>query len=240
MVRKSEARPQPGGPFVVSRRFGEVFRNSLEFVGTYGVRRFVQELHYRLVNYYNERRLGIETSGMVRLPDLGIHNREFSEYTPIGYSAVYSLLKRIPLPASSISFLDYGSGKGRVVVAAGTFPFRKVLGVEISEQLNKIAKANINAMRRRKAGGIEVVHCDAVQFVVPDDVNLIHFFNPFFGAHLDKVIANILASHRANPRTIYIIYFNKMHFERLLKDAEYHWIKPIYATHVYPSYSCGI
>ena len=237
---RSDGQPQPGRAFVIPKRFGEVLRNSLEFVGTYGVGRFVQELHYRFVNQYHERRLGVETSGMVKLSDLGIQNKEFFEYTPIGYSAIYSALERIPLPASSISFLDYGSGKGRVIVAAGTFPFKKVLGVEISEQLNRIAKANIEAMRHRRAGIIEVVQADAVQFALPDDVNLIHFFNPFSGAHLDKVIANILASHRANPRTIYIIYFNKMHFERLLKDAGYHWIRPIYATHVYPSYSCGI
>jgi predicted RNA methylase len=225
---------------VIPKRFGEVLRNSLAFVGTYGVGRFVRELHYRFVNYYNEHRLGVKTSGMVRLSDLGIHNTEFSEYTPIGYSAIYSVLNRIPLPASSISFLDYGSGKGRVVVVAGTFPFKKVLGVEISEQLNRIAKANVEAMRCRRAGFIEVVRYDAAQFVIPDDVNLIHFFNPFSGAHLERVIGNILVSHSANPRTIYIIYFNKVHFEQLVKDAGYHWIKPIYVTHFYPNYSCGI
>jgi predicted RNA methylase len=225
---------------VIPKRLGEVLRNSLAFVGTYGVGRFVQELHYRFVNQYYERRLGVETSGMVELSDLGIQNSEFSEYTPIGYSAIYSALNRIPLPVSSVSFLDYGSGKGRGIIAAATFPFRKVLGVEISEELNNVAKANIEAMRHRKAEVIEVVQCNAEKFAVPDDVNLIHFFNPFSGAPLEKVVRNILVSHRAKPRTIYIIYFNKMHFERLVKHAGYHWIKPIYATHVYPSYSCGI
>jgi predicted RNA methylase len=219
---------------------GFLLRNSLMFVRKFGVWRFVKELHYRFVNYCNEHRLGVETSGMVNLSDLGIHDNNFSEYTPIGYSAIYTVLNRIPLPASSISFLDYGSGKGRVIVAAATMPFKKVLGVEISEQLNRVAKANIEAMRHRKARVIDVVQCDAVQFGVPDDVNLIHFFNPFSGTPLERVVRNIVDSHIAKPRTIYIIYFNKNHFEKVVKDAGYHWIRQIYATHFYPNYSCGI
>ena len=218
---------------------GQILLNALVFVTTFGVWRFIRELHYRFVNYCHERRLGVETSGMVRLSDLGIQDREFVEYTPIGYSAIYSILNRIPLPATDVSFLDYGSGKGRAIVVAATFPFKKVLGVEISEDLNRIAKANIEAMRHRKAGIVEVVHCNAAEFVIPDDVNLIYFFNPFLGATLERVTRNIFASINAHPRAIYVIFFNKIHFEQLVKDAGYRRIKPTHVAHFYPNYSCA-
>jgi SAM-dependent methyltransferase len=227
-------------PSALPRRLAQLTHNALVFLREFGLRGFVQELLYRLVNHYYERRLGVETGGMVELPALGIHNNDSIEYVPIGYVALYRALDRIPLPAHGISFLDYGCGKGRALVIAGTFPFRKIAGVEISEQLAEAARSNIQKMRRRRAQIIEITNSDAVDFRVPDDANLIHFFNPFVGKSLEIVIGNILASHAANPRTIYIIYFNKVHFERIINDKGYRSIRPIHSSHFYPNYSCGI
>jgi predicted RNA methylase len=222
------------------KRFSQLLRNSLAFLAKFGVRRFAQECRYRLVNDWNEWRLNVQTDGLIRLPDIGIHNDELFEYVPIGYSAIYSAIRRIPLSASSTSFIDYGSGKGRAIVAAASFPFKKVLGVEISPDLNNVARDNVKRMRHRKAEHIDLIRSDAAEFVVPDDANLIYMFNPFRGATLKKVIDNILASYNARRRTIYIIYFNKIDFEQLIENAGYHLIKRIHLTHVYPNYSCGI
>jgi hypothetical protein len=69
---------------------------------------------------------------------------------------------------------------------------------------------------------------------------LIHFFNPFHGKTLEKVVKNIVASHAASPRTMYIIYFNKIHFERIINAEGYRVVKLIHGEHFYPNYSCGI
>jgi predicted RNA methylase len=227
-------------PNAARKSYVDLARNALAFAREFGVRRFAQEAQYRLVNRFHERRLGIETSGMVELASLGVQNQDSIEYTPIGYAALYCALKRIPLPASEISFLDYGCGKGRTLAVAGTFPFRKIMGVELSEQLTAAARSNVRRMRHRKAPSIEVVTCDAGDFQVPDDTNLIHFFNPFHGKTLEKVVKNIVASHAASPRTMYIIYFNKIHFERIINAEGYRVVKLIHGEHFYPNYSCGI
>lgn len=222
------------------RRFWQLVGNSLTFFRRSGVKRFVQECRYRSADTWNEWRLNVDTGGMIKLPEIGIHNEEFIEYAPIGYSAIYAAIKRIPLPASGTSFVDYGSGKGRAVVAAATFPFRKVIGIEISAELNNVAKGNIKRIRHRKADSIELIQSDAADYTLPHDVNLIYMANPFRGATLGKVIRNILASYNAQPRTIYIIYFNKIYFEKLIEGPDFDLITRVHLTHCYPNYSCGI
>jgi predicted RNA methylase len=215
-------------------------RNALEFIGRHGVLGFAHELRYRASNRWHERRLGVDTSRMVLLADLGIHNGELVEYTPIGYASLYQALRRIPLAPAEVSFVDFGAGKGRAVVVAGTFPFRKVIGVELSPQLVELARVNVRRMRHRQAGSVDVVLADATRFAIPNDVNVIYFFNPFLGTVLRQVISNILASYEARPRTMYIVYFNTIHFERLRKEAGYDWIRLVHSAQVYPNYSMGI
>jgi SAM-dependent methyltransferase len=207
---------------------------------TFGVRRFAAEVHYRFINRYHDWRLGIETHGMLMPAELGIDRADSVEYTPIGYTAIRRALRPVPISVSEISFLDLGSGKGRVIAVAATKPYKKVLGVEISAELNGIARANIGRMRRRRAKHVEIIQSDAADFVIPDDINVIFLFNPFFGKTLARVVDNIRASYNARPRPIYILFFNKIHFERFIQDAGYGWIKPIHQLHCYPNYSCGI
>ena len=45
------------------------------------------------------------------------------------------------------TFVDLGSGKGRVLLLAALRPFRRVIGVEISASLHTRAQANVEALR---------------------------------------------------------------------------------------------
>jgi hypothetical protein len=85
-----------------------------------------------------------------------------------------------------------------------------------------------------------VFACDAADFVLGDDVNLIYMANPFRGETLEKVIRLILASYRSKPRPMYLIYFNKVYFERLLAQPGYDLFERIFLTSYYPNYSCAI
>ncbi|MHB8534206.1 MAG: methyltransferase domain-containing protein [Sulfuricaulis sp.] len=225
---------------IVPVKYQRSLHNAFAFLKKFGARRFLQELHFRFINNYHDWRLGIQTGGMIRLEDIGINRVESVEYTPTGYFAIYRALKIVPIPAASISFLDFGSGKGRVIAIAATFPYKKVFGVDISADLNRLAQSNIDVMRHRRAKHVEIIQSDAVKFIVPDDVNVIFLFNPFYGKTLAKVIDNILASYTARPRPIYVLFFNKIHFEQLIKDAKYECIIPVRQMHFYPNYSFGI
>ena len=118
---------------------------------------------------------------------------------------------RKALPASDVGpadvFVDFGSGKGRIVFQAARYPFARVVGVEISERLNRIARANIDRNRRRlRCQNIELVTADAAAFDVPDDMTVAYFYYPFAGETFRTVIAKIVASIDRNPRRVTLIY----------------------------------
>jgi len=56
----------------------------------------------------------------------------------------------LPHDVSSHSFVDYGSGKGRVLLVASDYAFKKIVGVEFSKVLNDVAVANIATYRSSK------------------------------------------------------------------------------------------
>jgi len=47
------------------------------------------------------------------------------------------------------AFIDLGCGKGRVTTVASEFPFREVIGVELSTALAATARANAATVARR-------------------------------------------------------------------------------------------
>jgi 16S rRNA G966 N2-methylase RsmD len=204
----------------------------------YGMNDFVHAFVDRAAGNYYERHLGIDTYGYINPVDLGFTNTEFNAYIPIGYRAIYSVLERIPLEKSKSTFVDYGAGKGRAVVVAATLPFKRVIGIELSAALLEAAKNNVGKMRYKRAASVELYQMDATQYVVPKDVNMIFFYNPFKGQALKKVVDNIYDSYQQYPRKIYIIFFNNDHFEKVI--ANQNWIMRIYKKSFNSINTCGI
>jgi len=213
-------------------------RKLAAFIRNHGPRAAVQETVHRAVNWWHERRLGVDTMGRFELADIGIVRDDLRDSMPIGYHAFLSVLKRIPLEPSRTTFMDYGVGKGRAVCAAATFPFRRIVGIELSRALSAHAQANLDRMKHRKVRDIDVQLGDATTFGVPDDVNLIYFFNPFAGDTLRRVVDNIYRSWCKSPRKIHFIYFNNDHFDDAVADRA--WIRKIDQRGFYPRISCGV
>jgi len=208
------------------------------FLGRFGPRRFVQELAYRCGNGCCDRLLGVRTDGAVSKAALGIEKPDSIDYVPVGYRALYAMLRKLPVDHAESVFLDFGAGKGRAVVIAATFPFKRVVGVELSERLAETARANVARMRRRRALDVEIHQADATRFRVPDDVNVIHFFNPFIGLDLRSVVGEIRASYERSPRAIHIIFFNDDRFETIVAGET--WLEKTYGGVFYPDYTCGL
>jgi SAM-dependent methyltransferase len=77
-------------------------------------------------------------------------------------------------------FLDPGSGKGRAVLLAARYPFKRVIGVEFSESLTAIARRNMATFRARlRCHDVELVTADVVDYRIPDDVSVVYMFNLF-------------------------------------------------------------
>lgn len=212
-------------------------RNSLLFVYRMGLVHFANEAWYRIVDGYYEQRLNVNTRHLVTKEVLGILNSESVYYVPMNYWPLLRVLRDAAAEPEKIVFLDYGSGKGRAIVVAATFPFKRVLGVELAESLVAVARNNVARMKHRRARQVEIEQADAASFRVPPDVNLIYFFNPFKGTLLERVVANIRASYEATPRKIGIIFFNNDFFEKAIAGQE--WLFKT-AQRRFLNYSCGI
>ena len=160
---------------------------------------------------YHESSLGIDTAGCVGLQELGITEFQSTStlYQPIPYGSILGILKSIPIRPNYDVFLDYGSGKGRAIVAAAMFPFKRVIGLDRSLELNRWAEANVAKTRAHlRASRIEVVTADAAQYELPDDVSVIFMYNPFFGKSLLGVIRQMVSSLERRRRTVKLIYVN--------------------------------
>src|SRR5579863_927933 len=135
--------------------------------------KFRQTIH-SLSERAHEFTYGVRTAGWVSERSLGYSQGDGRvHYTPLPYAAIKRLLARVSPDPQKDVFIDWGSGMGRVLVMASTYPYRRVLGVECAEFLCSAARENIARARVvRKCSCIEIENADARDFRVPDDASV--------------------------------------------------------------------
>jgi len=121
-------------------------------------------------------------------------------------------------------FCDFGSGKGRVVCQAAKYRFARVIGVELSEELNRIARENVARHRTVRAGRVEIVTADVLDWPIPDDLSVAYFYNPFVGEIFHTVVTRLIESFDRHPRRLRILYVNPREHQYLLSTGR---IRPV-------------
>lgn len=170
------------------------------------LRRVYRWQRHVLATWLFDRRYGVHTEERIEVEQLDVDSPDALFYEPSSW-----LLLRLLLPRGDVSnrdvFLDAGSGMGRMVLEAGLhYPFRKVIGVEMSERLHTIAVANAERIReRQRCGEIQFVNADILDFNELDDVTVLFLFNPFGGATLEQFVRHLVESVDRRPRTVRII-----------------------------------
>jgi SAM-dependent methyltransferase len=138
----------------------------------------------------------------------------------------------------AFTFIDLGSGKGRTLLMASDYPFRRIVGVELLPALNDAALDNLTKYQSeaQKCFAIESICRDATDFTFPAEPILLFLFNPFTESGLRRVISNLERSLREHPREIYVLYHNPL-LEHVM--AESGAVKKICGTHQYAVYATG-
>ena len=155
--------------------------------------------------------LGIETNRSLR--EVNHDHSLFQDmygYQASAYGIIEKALASIKLKPNDV-FIDFGCGKGRVVIWTGLHQLKKVIGVEINKGLSVMARNNLKRMRFRRSP-IEIVNQDAAEFD-PGEGTIFFFFNPFGAKTISAILANIKNSLTTNPREIQIIYYSAVHRE---------------------------
>ncbi len=158
-----------------------------------------------------DRRNGIDTGGYIEPDEFGIEGGQ--AYVPTPPSVAKFLIERISPSATGFTFVDIGSGKGRVLLIAAKFPFSKVVGFEYSEKLNEIAAKNIQqfTMQNPDSAPIELVTGDATKIPLPNGPIVLFLFNPFQLEMTRDFAASVKASYQNQPRKIICIYYNPIY-----------------------------
>jgi SAM-dependent methyltransferase len=132
-------------------------------------------------------------------------------------------------------FVDLGSGKGRAILMASDYPFRRVIGVEILPELHRLAEQNIGKYKNesQQCFAIQSICSDATDFVFPVEPTVLYLFNPFPEAGLQRTIENLEKSLGIHPRVAYVLYHNPVHDDVL---REYGFLTKIGGTHQYAIY----
>jgi 16S rRNA G966 N2-methylase RsmD len=174
-----------------------------------------------------ERRYGVHTAEPADADELGIAGAELVHYRPANWRTLRRTLKRREIRPDD-AFLDLGSGKGRMVLEAARFPFRRVIGVELSEQLHHVACENIALTRQRlRCEEIDLVRADALDYEIPDDVTVMFLNDPFRGSVFAAVARNMIASADKRPRKMRVIYQNPVEEDFLLGTGRFRPLRSV-------------
>jgi len=181
----------------------------------YGVRRTMQSALSVIEDGVFELRYGTDTLRTVSLEDLNPsrgNRSEASHYAPTRGRAFRKLLEKFTVPRDS-TFVDLGSGKGKVLMLAAQLGFRRIVGVDFSPELCRIAEQNVLKYRRRAPlhSEIKVVLSDVTEYAIQDDECVFFLANPFGPSVMQQLAKNIRTSLDRAARRIWIIYRHPLH-----------------------------
>ena len=119
-------------------------------------------------------------------------------YGAVNHDFFREIFQSIPTPLAPYAFVDVGSGKGAAVLMASEFPFRRLIGLELTAELIKVARANVQKFNAATGAQLDPlwVHCDFFKWPLPDEPLLFFFNNPFPDQitlealdHLERVVS---------------------------------------------------
>jgi hypothetical protein len=172
-----------------------------------------------------DERHGTTTEGKVyawQLPhsDEGSASGEFFPYEAAPASLIREAIDSLPITPSHFTFVDLGSGMGRALLVASQVSFRRLVGVEVSCEFDRIARSNIHHYCNGRTGlsRFDLQCMDARQYDFGRDPLVVYLFNPFGKDTFDVVMSRLERSLSEQPRPVFVIYVNPQFEQRLRRS----------------------
>jgi SAM-dependent methyltransferase len=188
---------------VVLAKFGNSFRKRKGIFGT------LKSCAEEIEDIWFDWKFGIRT--LVTASDRTSPPKSFGiPYAPTKVKRLKQILGQLRVSHEQFTFLDIGSGKGRALLVASEFPFRRIIGVEILPELHFAAEENLRSYRSttQKCRVIELFCCDATDYCIPAEDTVLFLSNPFESPIVSHVLAQVRESLQSHPRQFYVVYHN--------------------------------
>ncbi len=180
-----------------------------------------------------DARYGTDTGGYLTPQEVAAgreHDAQNYGYSAIAPSVFREALARwretLPGAAkrlSAFTFVDVGAGKGRALLLAAEAPFRKVVGVEMNEELAGVARRNVArwSSTARQRAKIRVMQADALEFRWPRTPLLVYLYNPFACELVEQVSARLAAAAASASGLADILYVNPTCADALSRQGKF-------------------
>ena len=135
-----------------------------------------------------------------------------SPYQPTEPALFQEMMASLPIEFRQFTFIDLGSGKGRTLLMASEYPFRRIVGVELIAELHRAAQQNIReyGSPTQRCVQIESVIADAREFELPQEPLVLYFFNPLPECAFSDVLQRLGKSLARAPRPVWVVYHNPL------------------------------
>lgn len=148
----------------------------------------------------------------VTVDELNLSPKRAYSYSDSGREDLQKVLAALEIRKGD-AVVDFGCGKGGALITFAAYDFSRITGVEISGELAAVARKNLESL---KIKNVEVICCDATEFLELDDYNYFYFYNPFPCPVMIEVIENIGRSLTRRPRKVTLVYLNPWCHEQII------------------------
>ena len=184
-------------------------RRSLQNRGLFGSLRHYAERAFRILRPHRlnphpfDLEHGVHTTAHIigsQLATGHAHDIYNTVYLPSHPSMVSSCIDvwrshctEVDPPLEAYTFVDLGSGMGRAVMVASTYPFRRVIGVEMNPGLSEQARRNLAIWQAkpRACANLSIANCEATEFNWPQGPIAVYMFNPFEAPVVEALLRSL-------------------------------------------------
>ena len=108
------------------------------------------------------------------------------------------------------TLVDLGCGKGRAVVVGSEFPFRAIIGIELSTKLANTARKNAAVVARTfpNRPGITIHEANVAEFQLPKGKLVLFLYHSFGRELLAQLLTTLESSLRSEGAHLFFVYDN--------------------------------
>lgn len=171
----------------------------------------IKDVFEKLDAYWFDKQHNIETTNQEYQYLRNINDKAAADaqgYQAITWRSFKATIEQLNIRYPDYTFLDLGSGKGRGLLFAAQFHFKRVIGVEISPYLCDISESNIERFHHKAPLEVkpEIVCENAANYSLPNDNLVIFINNAFIGETMKKTLKTI--DEKAKSNNVFLIYSN--------------------------------